>query len=89
MNDAKVRGKVTVIFRASDGRIEDPHAQIIPGQISLLGRLEESLFLGSHYRHYIQVGGTLVMVDSLETHLPGPVRLVLASNRIQVYGASC
>ena len=86
--DAKIRGKVTVIFRASDGRIEDAQSQVIPGQISLSGTLEESLFLGSYYRHYIRMGEAVVMVDSAETRLPGSVRLVLAPDRVQVYAAS-
>jgi ABC-type Fe3+/spermidine/putrescine transport system ATPase subunit len=86
--DAKVRGKVTVIFRASDGRIEDTQSQVIPGQISLSGTLEESLFLGSYYRHYIRIGEAVVMVDSAETRLPGSVRLVLVPDRVQVYAAS-
>jgi ABC-type Fe3+/spermidine/putrescine transport system ATPase subunit len=86
--DAKVRGKVTVIFRASDGRIEDAQSQVIPGQVSLSGTLEESLFLGSYYRHYIRMGEAVVMVDSAETRLPGSVRLVLAPDRVQVYAAS-
>jgi len=84
--DAKIRGRVTVIFRA--GRIEDAQGQVIPGQISLSGTLEESLFLGSYYRHYIRMGEAVVMVDSAETRLPGSVRLVLAPDRVQVYAAS-
>jgi hypothetical protein len=83
-----VRGKVTVIFRASDGRIEDPQSPVIQGQIGLSGKLEESLFLGSHYRHYIRIGEALVMVDSPETRLPGSVRLALDSGKVQVYLAA-
>jgi len=83
--ETKVRGKVIVIFRASDGRIEDSQNQAIPGQFALTGNLEESLFLGSYYRHYVRVDKTLVMVDSTEPRLPGSVRIVLPRDRVQIY----
>ncbi len=79
------RGKATVIFRASDIRLDEPAAAIPPGHVAIAGVLHESLFLGAHYRHYIRLGDTTIMADSSELHPRGPVRLLLASDRLQVY----
>jgi ABC-type Fe3+/spermidine/putrescine transport system ATPase subunit len=81
-----VRGKATVIFRASDIQMEDPSAPSRSGTMVLTGVLEESLFLGAHYRHYIRLGDTIVMADSPDLRPSGPVCLVLSSEKVQVYG---
>jgi ABC-type Fe3+/spermidine/putrescine transport system ATPase subunit len=83
-----VRGKAVVIVRASDIRMADLGASAAAGPMALSGVLEESLFLGAHYRHYIRVGDLLVMADSAEPRAPGPVRLALPSDRVQVYAVS-
>jgi ABC-type Fe3+/spermidine/putrescine transport system ATPase subunit len=80
-----VRGRATVIFRASDIQMEDPSVPIREGKVSLTGVLEESLFLGAHYRHYIRVGDAVVMADSPDPRPPGPVRLTLLAEKVQVY----
>jgi ABC-type Fe3+/spermidine/putrescine transport system ATPase subunit len=82
-----VRGKATVIFRASDIQMEEPSAPARPGTVALNGVLEESLFLGAHYRHYIRLGAVVVMADSPERRPAGPVRLVLPPEKVQVYGS--
>jgi ABC-type Fe3+/spermidine/putrescine transport system ATPase subunit len=82
----KVRGKAVVIVRASDIQIEDPATAARHGTMALTGTLEESLFLGAHYRHYIRLGQVIVMADSPELRPGGAVRLVMASDRVQVYG---
>jgi ABC-type Fe3+/spermidine/putrescine transport system ATPase subunit len=81
-----VRGNATIIFRASDIQMEDPSAPSRTGTMVLTGVLEESLFLGAHYRHYIRLGDTIVMADSPDLRPSGPVRLVLPSEKVQVYG---
>jgi hypothetical protein len=53
--------------------------------VALNGVLEESLFLGAHYRHYIRLGDVVVMADSPEQRPAGPVRLVLPAEKVQVY----
>jgi ABC-type Fe3+/spermidine/putrescine transport system ATPase subunit len=80
------RGKVTIIFRASDILMEDPSTPPREGMMALTGVLEESLFLGAHYRHYVRLADSLVMADSPELRPPGPVRLLLAAEKVQVYG---
>jgi len=82
----KVRGKAIVIVRASDIQIEDPAIAVRHGTMALTGTLEESLFLGAHYRHYIRLGQVIVMADSPEPRPGGAVRLVVPSDRVQVYG---
>src|SRR3990172_1173969 len=81
-----VRGKATVIFRASDIQMEDPSVPLREGTVGLTGVLEESLFLGAHYRHYIRVADVVVMADSPNARPPGPVRLILSADKVQVYG---
>ena len=81
-----VRGKVTVIFRASDVQMEEPSAPPRGGTVALTGVLEESLFLGAHYRHYIRLADGMVMADSPDLRRPGPIRLVLPADKVQVYG---
>jgi ABC-type Fe3+/spermidine/putrescine transport system ATPase subunit len=80
-----VRGRATVIFRASDVRMDDPGGSASPNQMALSGILEESLFLGAHYRHYIRLGDGLVMADSATPRPPGPIRLVIPNDRLQIY----
>ena len=81
-----VRGKATVIFRASDIQMEEPSLPPREAAVALTGVLEESLFLGGHYRHYIRVGDVVVMADSPDLRPAGPVRLVLPIEKVQVYG---
>ncbi len=81
-----VRGKATVIFRASDIQMEDPSVPLREGTVGLTGVLEESLFLGAHYRHYIRLADAVVMADSPDPRPPGPVRLTLPVDKVQVYG---
>jgi len=80
-----VQGKAIVIVRASDIHLDDPTAAPRPGTLVLTGSLEESLFLGAHYRHYVRLGSVIVMADSPEPRPAGSVRLVMPANRVQVY----
>src|SRR5262249_45746469 len=52
------RGPVTAIIRSSDLALDPVATSPV-----LHGVLEESLFLGACYRHYVRVGDALVMVD--------------------------
>jgi ABC-type Fe3+/spermidine/putrescine transport system ATPase subunit len=74
------RGAVIAILRASDlslGTGASAHA--------LTGTLEESLFLGSYYRHYVRVGDALLMVDGSASAPAGPVTVSVPPDRIRVY----
>lgn len=52
---------------------------------ALAGVLEESLFLGAHYRLYVRPGDALVMADSPDPRPTGPVCLLLPAEKVQVY----
>ena len=74
-----LRGPVLAVLRSSDLRLD------APARATLAGELEESLFLGAHYRHYVRVGDTLVMVDSPEARAPGRVTLAVPDEALRVY----
>jgi putative spermidine/putrescine transport system ATP-binding protein len=76
------RGAVEVVLRAADLRLGGAET---PG---LVGRVEESLFLGTHYRHYVRVGPTLVMVDGLEPVPPGPVSVIIPADALRVFAVA-
>jgi ABC-type Fe3+/spermidine/putrescine transport system ATPase subunit len=78
-------GPATLIVRASDIRLVAPEGAVPPDHVGLTGTLEESLFLGAHYRHYVRLGEALVMADSAEPRAPGPVRLLIPADKLQIY----
>ncbi len=80
-----VRGEAIVIVRASDIHLDEPSAAARAGAMVLTGSLEESLFLGAHYRHYVRLGSVIVLADSPDPRPAGDVRLVMPSDRVQVY----
>ena len=54
----------------------------------LAGTLEESLFLGAYYRHYVRVGAAVLMVDGPVPARPGPVTITVPPDRVRVYPAA-
>jgi len=78
------RGRVVVILRSSDLGL----APGAPAAGSLSGMLEESLFLGAYYRHYVRVGEALLMVDGPAPAAPGPVHVTVPPERVRVYPAA-
>jgi ABC-type Fe3+/spermidine/putrescine transport system ATPase subunit len=78
------RGPVFVILRSSDLEL----AKEGDRQRGLAGTLEESLFLGAYYRHYVRVGDAMLMVDGARPAPPGPVTITVPPDRIRVYPAS-
>jgi iron(III) transport system ATP-binding protein len=82
-----VRGVATVIFKATDATLAAAGAAAGPGDAVLRGMLEEELFLGSAYRHYVRVGDELVMVDAAEPAPTGPVSVRIPVAKLQVYEA--
>ena len=73
------RGAVEVVLRSSDLALETPGA---PG---LAGHLEESLFLGTHYRHYVRVGHALLMIDGAAPVPAGPVSVIIPPDALRVF----
>ena len=76
------RGAVEIVLRAADLRLGGAET---PG---LAGRVEESLFLGTHYRHYVRVGAALVMVDGPEPVPPGPVSVIIPADALRVFAVA-
>jgi len=95
--EGAARGPVTVILRSSDlalssagtaGRSAEPsHAGATAGE-ALSGTLEESLFLGAYYRHYVRVGEAVLMVDGPVPVRPGPVTVSVPPERTRVFPAA-
>jgi ABC-type Fe3+/spermidine/putrescine transport system ATPase subunit len=82
--EGAARGPVFVILRSSDLEL----AKEGDRQRGLAGTLEESLFLGAYYRHYVRVGDAMLMVDGARPAPPGPVTITVPPDRIRVYPAS-
>jgi len=82
-----VRGRATLIFRATDASLATGDGGPAPEQALLRGVLEERLFLGSVYRHYVRVEGETLMVDGAEPVEPGPVTVRVPVAKLQVYAA--
>jgi putative spermidine/putrescine transport system ATP-binding protein len=78
-----VRGPVEVVLRASDLRLAAPGPSA--GAPGLAGHVEESLFLGTHYRHYVRVGDVLVMSDGAHAVPAGPVRVIIPADALRVF----
>jgi len=80
------RGPVVVVLRASDVALGGAGA-------TLGGDLEESLFLGDRWRHYVRIGGAMLIVDGDAPRAAGPVRVSVSAARLRVYprqgGSSC
>ena len=74
-----VRGPVEVVLRASDLSLA------VPGPSALVGQVEESLFLGTHYRHYVRIGHILVMIDGAEAVPAGPVGVIIPPDALRVF----
>jgi putative spermidine/putrescine transport system ATP-binding protein len=77
------RGAVEVVLRAADLRLGS--SGTTPEAPALAGRVEESLFLGTHYRHYVRLGATLVMVDGAEPLPAGPVSVIIPPDALRVF----
>lgn len=82
-----VRGPVTIVFKTSDAGLDRSGRPVGPDEAVLRGELQERLFLGAVYRHYVRVDEETVMVDAAEPVEPGPVTIRLPATKLQVYPA--
>jgi ABC-type Fe3+/spermidine/putrescine transport system ATPase subunit len=83
-----VRGAALVVFKANDATLVSPAAPAGDGSAQLRGVLEERLFLGAVYRHYVRVEGETLMVDAPEPLEPGPVAVLIPVAKLQVYAVA-
>jgi ABC-type Fe3+/spermidine/putrescine transport system ATPase subunit len=83
MYEGPLRGPALAIVRSSDLSL-DPTPE--EGAVTTLkGVLEESLFLGAHYRHYVRVGDAVLLVDGPSAVAPGPVEVRVPAGRLRVF----
>jgi ABC-type Fe3+/spermidine/putrescine transport system ATPase subunit len=81
--DGPLRGPVLVIVRSSDLSLGCDPAR---GPVTALkGQLEESLFLGAHYRHYVRVGEAVVLVDGPVAVGSGPVEIQVPAAGLRLF----
>ena len=79
-------GPVVVIARSSDLSLDaTPELFAVT---TLKGILEESLFLGAHYRHYVRVGNAILLVDGPAPAKPGAVEIKIPAGRLRVFPRS-
>ncbi len=74
----------TVVFKADEaqvraGQAKDENAVIFPG------KLEEAFFIGTLYRHYVNVQGEMILVDSPRKVAQPDVSVVVPKDKIQVF----
>ncbi len=84
--EGPLRGPVVVVLRSADVALAPPGAPA--DDYPLTGRVEESLFLGAHYRHYVRLAESVILVDSAERVAAGPVRLGIPRDRLLVFPES-
>jgi ABC-type Fe3+/spermidine/putrescine transport system ATPase subunit len=84
--DGPLRGRVLAIVRSADLSLDAAPEQGATG--TLKGVLEESLFLGVHYRHYVRVGDSVLLVDGLAPAKAGPVEIRVPLRRLRVFPPS-
>jgi len=82
-----LRGPVTIVFKATDAILADSGVAADGRHAVLRGMLEERLFLGSAYRHYVRVEGESLMIDGAEPVDHGPVTVRVPMARLQIYAA--
>ncbi len=84
--DGPLRGRVLAIVRSADLSLDAAAGLGVAG--TLKGVLEESLFLGTHYRHYVRVGDSVLLVDGPAPAKAGPVEIKVPAGRLRVFPPS-
>jgi ABC-type Fe3+/spermidine/putrescine transport system ATPase subunit len=75
---------VTVVFKADEAHIsaDELHQD---NSVVFRGKLEEAFFIGSLYRHYVDVNGEMILVDSLSKVVRPNVYVTIPKDNIQIY----
>lgn len=77
---------VVVIFKANDAVIARDAAAVGPSAV-FRGRIEESSFIGSLYRHYVNVNGEMILIDTPEAVTEPDVNVIIPKDKLQIYNA--
>ncbi len=75
---------VLVIFKANDAYIAR-EAPAGGASAVFRGRIEESSFIGSLYRHYVNVDGDLILIDTMEVVTEPEVNVIIPKDKLQIY----
>ena len=75
---------VIVIFKANHADIARDDMPV-EGNVTFHGRIEESSFIGSLYRHYVNVNGELILIDTPEAVTQPDVNVIVPQDKLQVY----
>ncbi len=75
---------VTVVFKADEARFGND-AIHSDNMVEFDGIVEESSFIGTVYRYYVNVNGEMILVDTPEKISASKVKVVVARDKIQVY----
>ncbi|HEX9075764.1 MAG TPA: ABC transporter ATP-binding protein [Anaerolineae bacterium] len=78
---------VTVVFKADEARISANELKQ-ENSVVFRGRLEEAFFIGSLYRHYVNVNGEMILVDSLSKVAQPDVWVTIPKDNIQLFPAA-
>jgi ABC-type Fe3+/spermidine/putrescine transport system ATPase subunit len=78
---------VTVVFKADEARITGQGTEA-NAAVVFAGKLIEVFFIGSLYRHYVNVNGEMLLVDSLAKVAQPDVRVMIPNGKMQIYPAS-
>ncbi len=75
---------VTVVFKADEARIAAGD-QAGGEDVVFRGKLEEAFFIGSLYRHYVNVNGEMLLVDSAHKVAQPDVSVSIPKDKIQIF----
>lgn len=75
---------VTVVFKADEARIAEDATQT-NDMILFDGTVEESSFIGTVFRYYVNVNGEVILVDMSDRVTGTRVKVVVPRDKIQVY----
>jgi ABC-type Fe3+/spermidine/putrescine transport system ATPase subunit len=82
--DGEPGDNVTVVFKADEAQIA-ADASTSDQTVIFEGQLDESFFIGSVYRHYVNVNGELILVDSPDKVSGTNVHIHVPRDKIQIY----
>jgi ABC-type Fe3+/spermidine/putrescine transport system ATPase subunit len=77
---------VIVIFKADEANIVID-ATSSENVVAFRGTLEEVSFIGTVYRHYVNVGGEMILIDNADKVTAKDVRVIVPRDKIQFFSA--
>jgi ABC-type Fe3+/spermidine/putrescine transport system ATPase subunit len=75
---------VTIIFKADQAFVTASQA-VTDSMVAMNGLLEEVCFIGTVYRHYVNINGEIILVDSQNKVTTTELCVMVPSDKIQVF----